>query len=202
MWDSAGSSGSKPPCQPPALFARATSCGCRLHSRTAGFSRGLMAWLPSADLRTKELRLKKSAARWPEHRRQGGSVLPSASLLCPLHFWSARQGMSHENARFLNVPTAPTGTKRGNGDGCSKSELCPFEEKPPTRGRVWVFLPTVGPLGGCRGRKELCRQSLAVFRPRPPVRVHPPHAGVEAGHPGLRGCLSNLSGRRGNRNHG
>ena len=35
------------------------------------------------------------------------------------HFSSARDMNPHKNARFLNVPAALTGTKRGNVEGCS-----------------------------------------------------------------------------------
>ena len=49
------------------------------------------------------------------------------------------------------------------------------------------FRPATGHLGGCGG-KELCKRSLAVLRPRPPVRVHPPPG------PGWDWCLPRCVG--------
>jgi hypothetical protein len=55
------------------------------------------------------------------------------------------------------------------------------------------FRPATGHLGGCRG-KELCKRSLAVLRPRPPVRVHPPpRAGVGLVPPTVCGVGSSES---------
>jgi len=96
---------------------------------------------------------------------------------------SAPERKPHKNPSSLNVSEALTGTKRGNGEACSKSDLHLFEGRLPTRGRVWVFCLPPATSAGVGGRKVLCRRSLAVFRRMAPVRVHPPRAGVEAGHP-------------------
>jgi|GEM_PF-2660514 len=88
-------------------------------------------------------------------------------------FLSGRDSKPNKSPFPFNVLAALTGTNRGNVEGCSTSQLHPFEGEPTDSRAGFGFLPATGHLGGCGG-KELCKQSLAVFRPRPPVRVHPP----------------------------
>ena len=79
----------------------------------------------------------------------------------------------------------------------SERELQPFEGSLPSRGAGLGFLPDTGHPGGCGRRKELYRRSLAVFRPRSPVRVHP-RAGVEGGPSAgehVVGCATHRVGR-------
>jgi hypothetical protein len=107
-------------------------------------------------------------------------------------FWSGRDSKPNKSPFPFNVLAALTGTNRGNVEGCSTSQLHPFEGEPTDSRRVSVFCLPSATSVAAGGRSTASRALRSSGRGRLFGFTHP-RAGVGLVPPTVCGVGSSES---------